>query len=977
MWMPTRRAPPSLRGQLVALVVAAGLLPLVLATAWLTWTSQRTAHAAALDLLDARADQLAGDIDNFHDHFGSAAGRWARASAASQVLAALPEPATAALAALEASMEQVVASDERLAAITLLDAAGRVVVRSARGGGGYSSAADAFQAIVQTTSHTLPGRHAVTPLWLPGQIPRFLYSCAVVGEPGARTLGHLVLEVDAAQFWSAVRASNDHAGAGSFAVVIDEYRVRVADSTRPAYVFHPVTGLSQGTRDLLTASRRYGPTTAELLAAPIEAPEVAAYLAQRGTLPGTQRHIRAWMPSLQSYALNVPRHLVHVPWTVFLCLPEQAIADHLWPDLWRSIAVALLALLAALGLGFWMTRRILAPLQAVQVAVHRLAQGDFSRGAESADTMEFRELLQSFQAMADALHAQQQGLAATVAERTAALHVSKERLEANNAELMAQASKMAAQAAELVAQQEQLQQRAKDLETAATHKSQFMTNMSHELRTPLNAVIGFSDLMLESKVPLSDDDQRLFITDIRSSGQHLLALINDILDLARIEAGHLRLELDVVYPPGAIDEAIDVAAGMAVRRNITLLVVAVCDLPVVADRVRLRQVLANLLSNAVKFSPLGAQVQVGAEPDGDAAVRFWVRDAGQGIGPELQARLFTPFTQGDDPMTKQHGGTGLGLAISRTLVESMEGKIGLESALHVGSRFWFTLPRATGFALADRRATASGHFSATLAGVRVLVACADERDAAALADPLRAVGAVVRIATTMVAALDAALAQPPQACVCGERLADGSTGTQVVAALRADPETAAVPCVLVVAAGKSDEDLERLRHDLFAVATRGDFTADDWVATIGAAVGLPAFSRGQASPHADPGGPVVLIVDDNDLNRELLRRVVLAIGVQVQTARDGREALHKATLQPPQLVLLDLAMPGMDGYATLAALRELPGMATVPAVAVSALAMRSDEERALQSGFAAFVSKPIDVVAFDSLVRRFLVHRQP
>ena len=249
--------------------------------------------------------------------------------------------------------------------------------------------------------------------------------------------------------------------------------------------------------------------------------------------------------------------------------------------IWRGLAAAGLCLLLALVLAKMMATRIIQPLQQFTAAVDRVRAGDFSVRAEVNATTEFNDLLTSFNSMADTVRDQRDTLEATVADRTLAL-------QASNAELEAQAHELAAQSDELHAQKEALQQRAHDLQTATDHKSQFLTTMSHELRTPLNAVIGFSELLLASDRRLSQADRHQFIGDINTSGHHLLSLINDILDLARIEGGHAKLEMDTVYPETAIGEAIALAQGMAVHRQITLQALAVSDLPVVADRVRVR-----------------------------------------------------------------------------------------------------------------------------------------------------------------------------------------------------------------------------------------------------------------------------------------------------------------------------------------------------------------------------------------------------
>jgi signal transduction histidine kinase len=235
-----------------------------------------------------------------------------------------------------------------------------------------------------------------------------------------------------------------------------------------------------------------------------------------------------------------------------------------------------------------------------------------------------------------------------------------------------------------------LEQRIVELELASKHKNDLLTSISHELRIPLNAIIGFSEIMLDHDIP--DDQRQLYLAQIQRGGQHLLGLVNDVLDLAKVEAGHMELNLERVPLRELMVGCVEVIRGISNPKQLTIL--AHCepsDAVVTADPVRLRQILYNLLSNAVKFTPVGGQISVSARVDATGAV-IAVRDNGIGIRPEDKRVIFEPFGQGDTVSRAQ--GTGLGLPLVRELVALHGGRVWLESAPGAGSCFTFTLPNA-------------------------------------------------------------------------------------------------------------------------------------------------------------------------------------------------------------------------------------------------------------------------------------------
>ena len=285
-------------------------------------------------------------------------------------------------------------------------------------------------------------------------------------------------------------------------------------------------------------------------------------------------------------------------------------------------------------------------------------------------------------------------LALTIARRSLLDHTERiaRELARRNQELAEQATALEAQGEELKAQQQELSRKNEEVQKADRLKSEFLANMSHELRTPLNAVIGFSELLLDDGAELGPT-RRQWVDDIQASGRHLLTLINRVLDLAKIEAGHMPLSPEPVAPAEALASACGLIRASAQKKGISIEVAGGDAGAVLADRGRLQQILLNLLANAVKFSPDRSPIEAGFARQ-DRAVRFWVKDCGPGIPAETQKRLFQPFFQAESPLVKRHDGTGLGLAISRRLVEQQGGTMGVESAPGQGSTFFFTLPLA-------------------------------------------------------------------------------------------------------------------------------------------------------------------------------------------------------------------------------------------------------------------------------------------
>jgi CheY-like chemotaxis protein len=506
-------------------------------------------------------------------------------------------------------------------------------------------------------------------------------------------------------------------------------------------------------------------------------------------------------------------------------------------------------------------------------------------------------------------------------------------------------------------------------------KSEFLANMSHELRTPLNSIIGFSELLIHEAASRLEPRQRQYLEEVHASGKQLLAVINDILDLSKLEAGQVQLAPEALVPGEVVTEVIKLLGREADKKHIELEIQDTSARRVWADRARLKQVLYNLLANAIKFSPAGARAVVSIRAEGEAdgaTLRFAVVDHGPGIHDDLRQRIFEPFVQGDDPLTKRHQGAGLGLAISKRLVELHGAALTLQSGPN-GSRFEFSLPAAP----ADQDsagdvpsvARAAVPAAARTDPPRVLVVDDDPAVGAMLEGMLTRAGYEVRTALLGEAGLTTARSQPPDAVVVDLGLPDLS-GFTLIEELARDPRTRATPIVVLTGRDLTLAEVDRLRPHVVGVTRKGDLVRTELLTLLDRA--LPP--RPSPLPRA-VAGLIVLVVDDHDLNRELVRSVLERRGQKVLQARDGEEGVKLAREHRPDLVLMDLAMPKRDGLWATRELRADPITRAIPIVALTAMAISEDEERARAAGVDDYLTKPLDRRRLEDTVDRLTARR--
>jgi signal transduction histidine kinase/ActR/RegA family two-component response regulator len=503
-----------------------------------------------------------------------------------------------------------------------------------------------------------------------------------------------------------------------------------------------------------------------------------------------------------------------------------------------TLLAMLVAYLMALRLQQVVTRPI---LRMAAVAREVVEQRDYSRRAEKASEDEVGQLADSFNDMLSEIEAR------TLALERSNLEIAREVGERGRAqqEIMRLNTELETRVRERTQQLEVSNRELIDAKASAEKanqaKSEFLSSMSHELRTPLNAILGFAQLLGEDELPIPAKKKKDFTGYILKAGNHLLVLINEVLDLAKVESGTLTLSLEPVALAEVMQECRDMVGPAAQARRIQLVFANDDGLHVLADRTRLKQVVLNLLTNAVKYNRDGGTVVIGASWIDDDRVRITIQDTGKGLDSEQLAHLFQPFNRLGQESGPEEG-TGIGLVVTKRLIELMGGEIGLSSTVGVGTVFWIDLKAA----------------------VRPQLAPAD------------------------------------------------------------------------------------------------------------AVHGGPVDSAGMPLPSS---GDTVLYVEDNPANLRLVEEIVaLRTGLQLLTAGDGKHGLALARQKRPQVILMDINLPGLDGTEALKILRREPGTRDIPVIALTANAMPRDIEQGLAAGFFRYLTKPIDVNEFLVALDAALAH---
>jgi signal transduction histidine kinase/DNA-binding response OmpR family regulator len=469
----------------------------------------------------------------------------------------------------------------------------------------------------------------------------------------------------------------------------------------------------------------------------------------------------------------------------------------------------------------------------------------------------------------------------------------------------------------LASANEKLEDQTKLARQASRAKSDFLANMSHELRTPLNSIIGFSELMMMGDERETEAERKEYLGHIITSGRHLERLINDVLDLSKIEAGKMEFHPEPADLGALIGDLVSTMKVLAEKKQIEVAVEVASEVrSAVVDRARLKQVLYNYLSNAIKFTPEHGRITVRVEPKGSESFRLAVADTGVGIGPEDQQKLFREFQQLDQTAQKEHQGTGLGLALVKRIVEAQGGSVGLQSEPGRGSTFYAVLPRES------RQAENAPDGRPVLPLVHsdgdstVLVVEDDPQDQARLARLLSSAGYAVEVARTGGDAIAKARERHFDAVILDLILPDVS-GLEALRSIRETGKNPTVPTVMVT-----------------MVAEQGlgkAYSVDDWlVKPVQPGDLLAALERiVGTSEHG-----TVLVVDDDPASLKLAKATIEQLGCRVVCAPGGEEGLDAAAKNRPlAAIVLDLLMPGVDGFQFLDRLREVPDGPQIPVIA--------------------------------------------
>ncbi|MFN0067682.1 MAG: response regulator, partial [Limisphaerales bacterium] len=490
----------------------------------------------------------------------------------------------------------------------------------------------------------------------------------------------------------------------------------------------------------------------------------------------------------------------------------------------------------------------------------------------------------------------------------------------------------------------EIQEKSRQLEIASQHKSQFLANMSHELRTPLNAILGYSEMLQEEA---TDIGQPGFVPDlqrIHGAGRHLLTLINDILDLSKIEAGKMTLYCEEFDVPRIVAEITATVAPLVEKKANRLVV----DCPPAAGRMRtdqtkVRQILFNLLSNAAKFTERGT-VTLSVARTGDT-LEFAVSDTGIGLRPDQVERLFQPFTQADASTTRQYGGTGLGLTICRRFCEMLGGGIVVASEPGRGSRFTVTLP-------AEPQPPPAAPATAPPpppADAPLVLAIDDDPVVRDLFQRLLArEGFAVRCAADGEEGLALARELRP-AVITLDVMMPGMDGWSVLGALKSDPATADIPVVMLTVVDD--------RGTGYALGAAEYLTKPvDWPRLVTV---VQRFRPARSTPR-------VLVVEDDPATRGRAARVLSAEGWHVIESANGREGLAALDGQAPDLILLDLLMPELDGFGFLDELRRRPPERRAPVVVITAKDLTPADHARLNGHVSRVIQK--HAVGFEALL---------
>ncbi|WP_297087938.1 response regulator [uncultured Draconibacterium sp.] len=548
------------------------------------------------------------------------------------------------------------------------------------------------------------------------------------------------------------------------------------------------------------------------------------------------------------------------------------------------------------------------------------------------------------------------------------------KLEVQNTELEASQRELSSQSAELMEQNTELEQQKKQLSQASQMKTAFFSNMSHELRTPLNSVIALSGVLykrLANKIP---EDEYSYLEVINRNGKNLLNLINDVLDIARIEAGHEDIELSEFNCSQLMDELVNSMSLEANQKKIKLIHTKTdATLPITSDEKKCRHILQNLISNAVKFTEEGKVEVISKQIDKNIVIT--VTDTGIGISEDQISHIFDEFKQADSSTSRKYGGTGLGLAIAKKYTHLLGGNISVKSEPGKGTEFTLVLPlqynRENSQIEEENLGSLTHSRRFQLSRIpdnpekSILLVDDNESALVQVKDILEDKGYHVLLASNGSEALAIIDHTIPDAMILDLMMPE-MDGFQVLRSIREQEQTSQLPVLILTAKHITKEELKFLKHNhVQQLIQKGDVNANEMLEAVANMLFAEILESDapKAETKTTKEKPLVLIVEDNPDNM-LSVKAVLNDAFTILEAVNGIEGVEKAKKFKPDLILMDIALPQMDGIEAFKIIRNKPELQYIKVIALTASAMTQDREVLLSHGFDAFIAKPIDEQQF-------------